>query len=51
MSVPSSSAGAMRLAANFTITLIMFADSSTASFIAFIGSELILLRPPDGVGT
>lgn len=49
--VPSSSAGAMRLAAYFARTLIMLADSSTASFMALTGSEPILLMPPDGAGT
>lgn len=51
VTVPSSSSGAIRLAANLNMTLIMFDDSSTASFTAFMGSEPILLRPPGGAGT
>lgn len=47
--VPSSSSGAMRLAAKLNTALIMFVDPSTASFTTFTGSELNLLRPPVGV--
>lgn len=51
VTVPSSSSGATRLAANFNTALTRFADSSTASFTSFRGSEPILLRPPGGAGT
>lgn len=47
--VPSSSSGAIRLAANFSTAPTRFVDPSTASFTNFIGSEAILVRPP-GVG-
>lgn len=46
--VPSSSSGATRLAANFSTAPTRFADPSTTSFTAFAGSEAILLRPPGG---
>lgn len=47
--VPSSSSGAIRLAANFSTAPTRFVDPSTASFTNLIGSEAILVRPP-GVG-
>lgn len=46
LSVPSSSSGAMRLAANFNTAVIRFVDSPTASLTTFMGSELIWLSPP-----
>lgn len=46
--LPSSSSGAIRLAAKLNMDERKFEDSSTASFMAFMGSELILLMLPAG---